>query len=382
MSHDVHFVTAGRTASAQDGEVLLDVARRAGVHIDSTCGGNGSCHQCRVILDQPANFRDQDGNPVPARHMQGDTPVFLACRGRVYGELRVTPAPVHAVAARDRNSGLIGWHVEGAGPLNVLDLGSRTGALYALDADGAFVREQVFSIADGDDIPDAKALRVGRDVPRAEALARGVEHLGVRRVLVFDLAGFVAVVEDGTARLEPVPTMALLGEVPHVAGAIEGVEWSPLKTRTILRTVADAPPTGLCASGVLACVAAIRHAGMCDADWQLVESRFTRAVAGGLEALLVGPATEAVTPGGAILTSESDIVFTQAQLDAARGALEGLRVMARHLCDGRDPDAVVLTGEHGTNASPEVLEALELWHTPIKPQPHLAALGTARTNQS
>jgi ferredoxin len=380
MPHDVHFESAGRTVPAEEGEVLLDVAKQAGVHIDSTCGGNGSCHQCRVTLDAPENFQDEQGRPVAPRHKQGDAPVYLACRGRVAGGLRVNPAPVHALGARPRDPGLTGWHVNPPGkPARVIDLGSATGAVWEVSADGDFERATPFSLEDPDGgIPEPGedlCVRVGRDVPRAEALALGVAHLGADMTLIFDLAGFVAVVRGGEARCEPVPTMALLGDAPHLPGAIDSVEWSPLKTRTVLTTVDNAEPLGLCASGVLACIAAIRQAGMCDADWQLNDSRFTRD---GREALLVGPDTEAVTPGGAILTAAHDIVFTQQHLDDARHALHGLRLMAEHLCAGDMPDAVVFTGEYGTYATTETLAALELWPETPKPQPHLAALGAAR----
>jgi ferredoxin len=381
MAVRVLFHGAGREASAEQGAVLLDVAHGAGVHIDSTCGGNGSCHQCRVTVDNPDALTGRDGKPADPPYTSNGEAVFLACRVRVQADVGVTPAPLHGFSGDTEDRGLAGWCVPGAGGVSVLDLGTVTGALYRLDDRGVFGPAAAFSLESG--VPEAgpgRCVRVGRDVPRSDALARGVEHLGAGPVLVFDLAGYVAVVADGKAELEPVPTMALLGEAPHLPGAVRYVDWSPLKTRTILGTVGDVAPTGLCASGVLACVAAIRRAGMCDADWRLVESRFTRPAGDGLEAVLVGPQDEAVTPGGAILNADTDIVFTQMMLDDARHVLENLRVMALHLLAGREPSAVVLTGEHGTIATPETLDALELWPQTPTAQPHIAALGAARAS--
>ncbi len=37
-----------RLIFAQDGETILDLAMRAGVHINASCGGSGSCGKCRV----------------------------------------------------------------------------------------------------------------------------------------------------------------------------------------------------------------------------------------------------------------------------------------------------------------------------------------------
>jgi ferredoxin len=380
MAHRVEFQQANRIVQAEPGDVLLDVAKAAGVHIDSTCGGNGSCHQCRVAVDRPDALTGRDGKPAKAPYSRDGEPIHLACRVCVGGDVRVAAAPVNALAEGGEDRGLEGWSVPGAGGLCVLDLGAVTGALYRVGEAGVFSGARAFSLEQGVPETDGPCVRVGRDVPRADALARGIEHLGAGPVLVFDLAGYVAVVEAGQAELEPVPTMALLGDAPHLPGAVRFVDWSPLKTRTVIATVGDAAPVGLCATGVLACVAAIRRAGMCDADWQFVESRFTRPAQSGLEAILIGPDTEAVTPGGAILTAGADIAFTQAMLNDARHVLENLRLMATHLLRGRVPEAVVLTGEYGTAASPETLAALELWPEAPVTQPHLAALGAARAS--
>jgi uncharacterized 2Fe-2S/4Fe-4S cluster protein (DUF4445 family) len=47
----VQFLPSGRTVMVADGEVLLQAAREAGVHINASCGGSGVCGKCRVILE-------------------------------------------------------------------------------------------------------------------------------------------------------------------------------------------------------------------------------------------------------------------------------------------------------------------------------------------
>ncbi len=129
MGHRVYFRTADRIAEAIDGETLLDTARRSGVHLDSSCGGNGSCHQCRVALPvcrdhdvsgDPANFHDGAGSSLAPQHSRNGQPIWLACRGFARGELVVDAAPVNALADRPRVQTLEGWEVAPAtGPARV-----------------------------------------------------------------------------------------------------------------------------------------------------------------------------------------------------------------------------------------------------------------------
>ncbi|MBU4259790.1 MAG: 2Fe-2S iron-sulfur cluster binding domain-containing protein, partial [Proteobacteria bacterium] len=36
----------------KDGESLIRIAMEAGVHINASCGGEGVCGKCRVIIEQ------------------------------------------------------------------------------------------------------------------------------------------------------------------------------------------------------------------------------------------------------------------------------------------------------------------------------------------
>ena len=58
--YKVRFLPMDTVFPAADGENLLDVAMRSGVHINASCGGNGACGKCRVRLiegdaDSPAH---------------------------------------------------------------------------------------------------------------------------------------------------------------------------------------------------------------------------------------------------------------------------------------------------------------------------------------
>ena len=49
--HKVKFLPSGRIAFVQDGETISQAARKAGVHINASCGGSGLCGKCRVLLE-------------------------------------------------------------------------------------------------------------------------------------------------------------------------------------------------------------------------------------------------------------------------------------------------------------------------------------------
>lgn len=50
--HKVLFLPHKREVTAKDGDNLLDVAMEAGVHVNASCGGEGVCGKCRVIVEQ------------------------------------------------------------------------------------------------------------------------------------------------------------------------------------------------------------------------------------------------------------------------------------------------------------------------------------------
>jgi len=50
--HKVMFYPYNKSVEAEDGDNLLRVAMEAGVHINASCGGEGVCGKCRVIIEE------------------------------------------------------------------------------------------------------------------------------------------------------------------------------------------------------------------------------------------------------------------------------------------------------------------------------------------
>ena len=51
-THNILFQPANRKVVVQDKENLLRAAMEAGVHINASCGGEGVCGKCRVIIEK------------------------------------------------------------------------------------------------------------------------------------------------------------------------------------------------------------------------------------------------------------------------------------------------------------------------------------------
>ena len=57
---NVCFLPDNINISVQKGENLLEVAMRAGIHINASCGGAGVCGKCKVILETGEVGQDGD----------------------------------------------------------------------------------------------------------------------------------------------------------------------------------------------------------------------------------------------------------------------------------------------------------------------------------
>jgi len=84
----VTFEPEGRTVSVMAGTTLVEAAGRAGVILDTPCGGTGTCGKCRVqiVLNPPAP------SEMDRRHCSDDEleqGFRLACQARVEQEMRV-----------------------------------------------------------------------------------------------------------------------------------------------------------------------------------------------------------------------------------------------------------------------------------------------------
>jgi uncharacterized 2Fe-2S/4Fe-4S cluster protein (DUF4445 family) len=52
MTHSILFQPSAHAINVPHGTLISDAAKRAGVFIDSPCGGNGTCKKCAVVLEQ------------------------------------------------------------------------------------------------------------------------------------------------------------------------------------------------------------------------------------------------------------------------------------------------------------------------------------------
>jgi len=84
--HSVLFVPHNRKEMVEDGEILIRAALDAGVHINASCGGEGVCGKCRVIIEEGA----VDGGTSEKLSQEDlDKNYRLACQTRVKSDLVV-----------------------------------------------------------------------------------------------------------------------------------------------------------------------------------------------------------------------------------------------------------------------------------------------------
>ncbi|MCJ7832769.1 MAG: 2Fe-2S iron-sulfur cluster-binding protein, partial [Deltaproteobacteria bacterium] len=73
-----------------EGENLLRAAMQAGVHVNASCGGEGVCGKCRIIIDQGDVESDRTEKITPEEYALG---VRLACKTKIIKDLEVTIPP-------------------------------------------------------------------------------------------------------------------------------------------------------------------------------------------------------------------------------------------------------------------------------------------------
>lgn len=82
----VNFLPAGRKVEANEGDILLDIAMEADVHINAACGGEGACGKCRVLIKSgPVECKDCS-KVSPEDFEKG---FRLACQTHVLGDIDV-----------------------------------------------------------------------------------------------------------------------------------------------------------------------------------------------------------------------------------------------------------------------------------------------------
>jgi len=82
----VRFLPADERVSAMPGDILLDVAMNAGIHINAACGGEGACGKCRVVI-KSGEVSCQESSLLSAEEVKKG--YRLACQTRLVGDAEV-----------------------------------------------------------------------------------------------------------------------------------------------------------------------------------------------------------------------------------------------------------------------------------------------------
>ena len=90
--YKIKFMPDNITAEATAGECLMDVAARAALHINASCGGEGVCGRCRVELME-GDVDSQSGPGVFLTASEYEKGYRLACRCFVNGDATITIPP-------------------------------------------------------------------------------------------------------------------------------------------------------------------------------------------------------------------------------------------------------------------------------------------------
>jgi len=83
----VLFSPGDKKVTAHKGDILLDIAMDAGVHINAACGGEGACGKCRVIITS-GEVDCRDCSKISSQDFEKG--YRLACQTAVLGDVSVT----------------------------------------------------------------------------------------------------------------------------------------------------------------------------------------------------------------------------------------------------------------------------------------------------
>jgi len=99
--YNVHFMPADVHVPARSGDNLLQLAVEAGVHINASCGGDGACGKCRVIIKSGAVSHRECEKLSSEEYAKGWR---LACRTTIKSDVEVLipeHVSLHAQAVRE-----------------------------------------------------------------------------------------------------------------------------------------------------------------------------------------------------------------------------------------------------------------------------------------
>ncbi len=92
----VRFEPSGLGIAVPVGTVLLEAAHKAGIYLNSICGGDGYCGKCKVTVDE-GQFQSRPTTLLTPDEIREN--VVLACQTKVLSDMRLTVPKSHALEA-------------------------------------------------------------------------------------------------------------------------------------------------------------------------------------------------------------------------------------------------------------------------------------------
>ncbi|MBW2564686.1 MAG: 2Fe-2S iron-sulfur cluster binding domain-containing protein, partial [Deltaproteobacteria bacterium] len=86
MNHNILFLPHNQNITVPDGETLIRAAMEAGVHINASCGGEGVCGKCRVIIEEGSV---EEGITEKLNKEDLEKGYRLACKAVIRGDIAV-----------------------------------------------------------------------------------------------------------------------------------------------------------------------------------------------------------------------------------------------------------------------------------------------------
>jgi len=90
--HKLFFLPEKKDTEVEDGITIMEAAQRAGIHVNSLCGGEGVCGKCRVQVTQGSIRPDKNSISFLSKEeiIEG---YLLACQAKIYENVEVVIPP-------------------------------------------------------------------------------------------------------------------------------------------------------------------------------------------------------------------------------------------------------------------------------------------------
>ncbi|MFV9690330.1 MAG: ASKHA domain-containing protein [Desulfobacteria bacterium] len=83
MKREVLFKPGSIRVSVEEGDTIFDAALDGGIHINSSCGGQGICGKCKVIVGKGKIVSDPSDKLTEEEYQEG---IRLACNSRIFSD--------------------------------------------------------------------------------------------------------------------------------------------------------------------------------------------------------------------------------------------------------------------------------------------------------